>query len=78
MERGKEQAAKGSLCSWEQLKDKPYPTDITTCLLIPVVKTPEVEIGTEPHPRREKAQLDAPNGISQVTSAACRMQDAPV
>lgn len=32
---------------------------------------PEVEIGTETHPRREKAQLDAPNGISQVMSAAC-------
>lgn len=32
---------------------------------------PEVEIGTETHPRREKAQLDAPNGISQVISAAC-------
>lgn len=32
---------------------------------------PEVEIGTETPPRREKAQLDAPNGISQVISAAC-------
>lgn len=32
---------------------------------------PGVGIGTEIHPWREKTQLDAPDGISQVISAAC-------
>ena len=53
------------------VKRQTIPDRHRDCLLFPGVKMPEVEIGTETHPRRAKAQLDAPNGISQVISAAC-------